>query len=118
MDFLTLKAMENVLDSLSSDIDDVIKKFRGKRDDSALGKAIRQKLLERYGNELFYNDLDFYLSSNKTIENLICTLRHSSLQQFTGPSEFVTKNSEQLISGTSSCLVCSSQIKDVFSFIF
>lgn len=103
---------------MSSKFIDGIKNFKGQYDDIALGDAIRQELLDRYGNEPFYDDFDSYLTSNKTIDGLIHTLRNSSPQQVVGPSEFVDENFRKFLDRTPSCLANSTQIKDALLCIF
>lgn len=118
MDFLASTVAGKVVDHISSKFSDCIKNFKGQYDDLELANAIRQELLDQYGNEPFYNDLDSYLTCNKTIDFLILTLRNSSPQPVEGPSEFVNKNLKQFLDRTPSCLAYSSQIKDALLRIF
>ena len=118
MDFLASTVAGKAVDQGFSKFSDFINNIKGKHDDIALADAIRQELLDQYGKEPFYNDFDSYLTRNKTIDSLILTLRDFSLQQSMGPSEFVDKNSKQLVDSTPSCLAYSVQIKDAFSHIF
>lgn len=118
MDFLASTAAGIAVDHFSSKFSDCIKNFKGQRDDIALAGAIRQELLDQYGNEPFYNDFDSYLTCNKTIDSLILTLRNSSPQPVMGPSEFVDKNYKQFLDRTPSSLAYSVQVKDAFSRIF
>lgn len=118
MDFLASTAAGKVVDHISSKFSDYIKNFKGQHDDLKLANAIRQELLDRYGNEPFYNDLDSYLACNKTIDFLILTLRNSSPQPIEDPSEFVNKNLKQFLDRTPSCLAYSSQIKDALLCVF
>lgn len=118
MDFLTSTVAGNIMDQFSTKFIDWIKNFKGQHDDKALGDAIRQELLDQYGNELFYNDFDSYLTCSETIDSLILALRNSSPQLVIGHSEFVTKNLRQFLDKTPSCLAYSTQIKDAFSRIY
>ena len=118
MDFLASTAAGKVVDHISSKFSDCIKNIKGQYDDLELANAIRQELLDQYGNEPFYNDLDSYLTCNKTIDFLILTLRNSSPQPGEGPSEFVNKNLKQFLDRAQSCLAYSSQIKDALLRIF
>ena len=118
MDFLASTAAGKAVDHFSSKFSDCIKNFKGQHDDIALADAIRQELLDQYGNEPFYNDFDSYLICNTTIDSLILTLRNSSPQPVMGPSEFVGKNFKQLLDTAPSCLAYSAQIKDALLRVF
>lgn len=118
MDFLTSTAVGKAVDHISSKFIDCIKNFKGQHGDIALGNAIRQELLDQYGNEPFYNDFDSYLTCNRTIDSLILTLRNSSPQPVIGHSEFVDKNLQKFLDRTPSYLAYSSQIKDALLRIF
>lgn len=61
MDFLASTAAGKVVDHISSKFSDCIKNFKGQYDDLELANAIRQELLDQYGNEPFYNDLFHFL---------------------------------------------------------
>lgn len=118
MDFLTPTVAGKAADHISSKFIDCIKSFKGQRNDEALGDTIRQELLDQYENEPFYNNLDSYLTCNKTIDSLILILRNSSPRPAIGHSEFVDKNFKQFLDRTPSCLAYSTQVKDAFSRIF
>ena len=112
MDFLTPTVAGKAADHISSKFIDCIKSFKGQRNDEALGDTIRQELLDQYENEPFYNNLDSYLTCNKTIDSLILILRNSSPRPAIGHSEFVDKNFKQFLDRTPSCLAYSTQVKD------
>lgn len=118
MDFLASTAAGKAVDHFSSKFIDCIKNFKGQRNDLALADAIRQELLDEYGNEPFYNDFDSYLTCNKTIDLLIPALRNSLSEPVMGPSEFVDENLKQFLDEAPSCLGYSIQIKDAFLCIF
>lgn len=102
---------------LSSKINEGIENIKGRRDDTILEDAIRNQLLDRYGNEPFYNDLDSYLTRNKTIHYLVFFMRNPTPQQTVGRIEFVENNCDQLLSESPSCYAYSSQIQDILLYI-
>lgn len=103
---------------LSSKINEGIENIKGRRDDTILEDAIRNQLLDRYGNEPFYNDLDSYLTRNKTIHYLVFFMRNPTPQQTVGRIEFVENNCDQLLSESPSCYAYSSQIQDILLYIY
>lgn len=118
MDFLESTAAGKAVDYFSSKFIDCIKNFKGQYDDIALGDAIRQALLDQYGNEPFYNDFDSYLTRNKIIDSLILALRNPTSQKDLGHSEFIDNNLKLFLDTNPSCFPFFTQIKDALSHIF
>ena len=118
MDFFTSMATEKAVDHIVSKVSGYGRNLKGQHDDAVLGDSIRQELLERYGNEPFYNDLDSYLTSRNTIDLLITDLRNPPPQQGTWREKFIADNFTQFSEGAPSCRACPAPIKEAFSRIF
>lgn len=55
-----------------------------------LKKEIFEKILKKYGNEIFYNDLDSFLSQNNIIRKVIENCTDTSVSQYRSNSAIVT----------------------------
>ena len=55
-----------------------------------LRKEISEKILKKYGNEIFYNDLDSFLSQNNIILKVIENCTDTSVSQYRSNSAIVT----------------------------
>jgi len=111
-------AAGQAVDNLSSKLSESFESIRGQRSDTVLGDTLRRQLLDCYGDEQFYNDLDSYLTRNKTIDHLIIFMRNPTSQQTVGRTEFIKNNCDQLLKEAPSCYAYSCQLKDVFSYIY
>ena len=118
MDFLTSMAAEKAADRILSAVSDRGKNLKGQHDDAALGDTIRQELLDRYGKEPFYDDLDSYLTSRNAVNLLIAALRSPSPQQVIWREKFIEDNLAQFLDEAPSCRTCSTQIEEALSRIF
>lgn len=107
-----------VVDNVVSKLIEFVKRTKRRHNDKKLQNTLRRELLDCYGNEPFYNDLDSYLTRNKTIDYLVFSIRNPTLQKAVGRAEFVETNCDHLLSETFSCCAYSSQIKDVFVHIY
>lgn len=89
--------------------------------DKELNKKVCAHLLKKYGNEVFYNDLDIYITSNNVIKLLIQSLRGNSNIQPRTERQFELKNTKKFLRYNSKYKqnkVISSQISIIFEEIF
>lgn len=72
---------------------DSFKSLWGKIKLSRIKKNLKKKLfcevLNKYGNRLFYNELDTFLSSNKVIHNVIINCESTPINQYKSRSQIV-----------------------------
>lgn len=92
--------------------------INGQRKDIQLGIEIHEWLQNTYGDELFYNDFDAFLSSNHTVENLIVQLRDPAPQQAQGREEFAKKATSSFVERYQKQQAHKGQIEDIFTHIF
>lgn len=89
--------------------------------DKKIAKEILEYVLEKYGQETFYNDLDSYITNNGLIENLIHTVRGKSNVQPSNQVEFATTNTYRFINQQKEYRnkgVQQKQIYDIFAWVF
>lgn len=92
--------------------------INGQHKDIQLGVEIHEWLQNTYGDELFYNDFDAFLSSNHTVENLIVQLRDPAPQQAPGREEFAKKATLSFVERYQKQQAHKGQIEDIFTHIF
>ena len=63
-----------------------IKLFRIKK---KLKKNLFHEVLEKYGNRVFYNELDIFLSTNKVIHNVIINCESTTIHQYKSRSHII-----------------------------
>lgn len=102
----------------SPNIVEKIENIKGQHDDVELAEDIQAWFLNEYGNELFYNDLDAFLSKNNAITNLITGIRNPAQQQIMGPAEFIDKTLESFLKDYPNHRVQKSEIKDILIQIY
>lgn len=102
-------------------IKDFITSSNGKRSDEKFTQQLKASILNKYGNELFYNDLDGFLMNNNTIYDLLSVARNNSQKEIISENKFVNKNIKLFIK---SCpkyrheKIIISKIKKILSEIY
>ena len=89
--------------------------------DKQLKEKVHAHLLKKYGNEVFYNDLDSYLTTNNVIDLLIKAVRGESGVQSRIERQFKNTNAKRFIEYNPKYKqnkVVSSRIPGIFSEIF
>ena len=89
--------------------------------DNQLKEKVYAHLLKKYGNEVFYNDLDGYITSNSVIDLLIKAVRGESSVQPRTERQFKSLNSKKFLEYNPQYRrnkVVSSRIPGIFSEIF
>lgn len=89
--------------------------------DKQIAKDISKHILQKAGHEVFYTELDSYITNNNTVENLIATVRGKSHIKPSNRDEFATVNTQRFISQREKCItkgVHQKQIYDIFSWMF
>ncbi len=89
--------------------------------DKQIAKEISEYILQKFGCEVFYNDLDSYIANNNIVENLIANVRGKSNIQPSNRDEFAKIYTQKLISQCKKHItkdVEQEQIYDIFSWMF
>lgn len=87
------KATDSLLEhTVGSKFEELISNQFGKKTDSDIEKELQEYLLDKYGDERFYNDLDGFLSNNSIISNLISDFRCENYKRPISKEDFVSKN--------------------------
>lgn len=89
--------------------------------DKQLKEKVCTFLLKKYGNEVYYNDLDCYITTNNVIDLLIKSIRGESSVQPRVESQFKKENTKRFVAYNPQYKhnkVVSSRIPVVFSEIF
>lgn len=89
MEWLVSEMLSIIVDSGKTSF----KGFRGKirlhNIKKKLKKNLFSEILNKYGEEVFYNDLDIFLSTNKVIYNIIKNCENSSIPKYKPKSEMI-----------------------------
>ena len=89
--------------------------------DSQLKEKVHEHLLKKYGNEVYYNDLDGYITTNNVIDLLIKAIRGKSSVQPWTERQFKNINTKRFIEYNPKYKrnkVVSSRIPGIFSEVF
>lgn len=89
--------------------------------DKQLKEKVHDHLLKKYGNEVYYNDLDGYITTNNVIDLLIKAIRGESSVQPRIERQFKNVNAKRFIEYNPEYKrnkVVSSRIPGIFSEIF
>lgn len=89
--------------------------------DKQVIEEVYAHLLKKYGNEVYYNDLDSYITSNHVIELLIQSIRGKSNVQPRIVRTFKTENARKFLRYNprfKGNKVVSSRIPDIFEEVF
>lgn len=89
--------------------------------DNRLKETAYAHLLKKYGNEVYYNDLDGYVTTNNVIDLLIKAIRGESSVQPRTERQFKTHNTKRFIEYNPKYKhdrVVSSRIPGIFSELF
>ena len=89
--------------------------------DKKMIEDVKTHMLKKYGDEVYYNDLDSYISSNHVIELLIKSIRGKSNVQPRVVRSFKTENSQKFLRYNpkyKNQKVVASRIPDIFEEIF
>lgn len=95
--------------------------FDSKYFDKKVVKDVHNHLLKKYGNEVYYNALDGYLTANHVIELLITSIRGESNVQSCVADTFKGENIKKFLDHNpefKSNKVVSSKVLDIFGEIF
>lgn len=89
--------------------------------DIKIAKDIADYLLDKYGEETFYIDLDRFIEDNQLVKNLLLTVRNKSSIQPDNKAEFALENLEKFVGRYKKYKnknVQKKQIYDIFSWMF
>lgn len=89
--------------------------------DRRISEEISEHILEKWGNEPFYNDLDSYITTNHLIENLIATVRGEANIHPTDQKEFAITNTHNFVNQHPKYCnrgVQQKQINNIFAWMF
>ena len=89
--------------------------------DSRAREKLLSELLDKYGDEVFYNDFDAYLQNNRVIESLIAALREETNIQPVDKMVFIDHNAEKFINLNrtySGKITLIRKISDVLALIY
>ena len=77
---------------LDTKAEDFITELSGKYKDTRIEKDAKNFLLDEYGSEIYYNDLDSFIMNNHLLENLFDSLHGVASVQPLSKKEFINKN--------------------------
>lgn len=83
-----------------------------------IAKSITVSILEKYGNECFYDDLDRFLSKKKILQNLLSTCYYTTLGEYKSSNVFVRSLSDEFIQKNYKFLAYKSTIEILIFTIF
>ena len=111
-----------VADSALSQTEPIFNKIHStKIVDTATEQQVKAHLLNKYGDTVFYNDIDTYIMRNNIIHELISSLRGEKKLQANNEDEFVESNHKAFVAIYSKYkyeIVILADIKSVFKEIF
>lgn len=117
-DFIAGKAADSVISHAGT----IVNKIRSSQIvDTATEQQAKEFLLNKYGDTVFYNDLDSFVSRNSIIPHLISSLRGESALQANNEDEFVESNLKAFVSVYSRYkyeIVTLGSIRSAFREIF
>jgi len=101
--------------------EDFITDLSGKHKDTCIEKDIKKILLDKFGSEIYYSDLDSFIMNNHLIENLIDSLHGRGRVQPISKNEFINKNLKNFINSFPAYkkkkVICS-KIKMAFEYLY
>ncbi|MBQ9850364.1 MAG: hypothetical protein IJO36_06665 [Clostridia bacterium] len=106
---------------LDTKAEDFITELSGKYKDTRIEKDIKNFLLDKYGSEIYFNDLDSFIMNNHLLENLIDSLHGRPSVQPISKKGFVIKNLKlflNLFPGYKKKKVLCSKIKMSFENLY